>query len=82
MKNVFTEQEVEDFLTKLSREIEGESLLLPTKPTMIDPVEVIKAMSSPSNYAEMMMKLSLEEGKVRGKLELFKRFLKFFQIEI
>jgi len=81
MKNVFTEQEIEDFLLKLSREIQGEALLLPTTPTMIDPVQVVKAMSSPSEYAEMMMKISLAEGEVKGKLEIFKRFLTFFQIK-
>jgi hypothetical protein len=82
MKNVFTEQEVEDFLLKLSREIQGEALLLPTTPTMIDPVQVVKAMSSPSEYAELMMKISLAEGKVKGKLEIFRRFLNFFQVQV
>jgi hypothetical protein len=82
MKNVFTEQEIEDFLLKLSREIQGEALLLPTTPTMIDPVQVVKAMSSPSEYAEMMMKISLAEGMVKGKLEIFRRFLNFFQIQV
>jgi len=38
-------------------------------------------MSSPSEYAEMMMKISLAEGEVKGKLEIFKRFLTFFQIK-
>jgi hypothetical protein len=81
MKNVFTEQEIEDFLLKLSREIQGEALLLPTTPTMIDPAQVLKAMSSPSEYAQLMIDISLAEGKVKGKLEIFKRFLTFFQIQ-
>lgn len=81
MKYVFTEQEVEDFLLKLSREIQGEALLLPTSPAMFDHFQLVKAMSNPSEYAEMMMKISLAEGEVKGKLEIFKRFLTFFQIQ-
>jgi hypothetical protein len=49
---------------------------------MIDPIEVITAMSSPSAYAEMMSKLSQAQGEVMGKLELMKRVLKFFDIEV
>ena len=82
MKTIFTEDEVKEFLIKLSREIQGEALLLPTKPTMIDPIEVITAMSSPSAYAEMMSKLSQAQGEVMGKLDLMKRVLKFFDIEV
>ena len=82
MKTIFTEDEVREFLIKLSREIQGEALLLPSKPTMIDPIEVITAMSSPSAYAEMMSKLSQAQGEVMGKLDLMKRVLKFFDIEV
>jgi hypothetical protein len=82
MRTIFTEDEVKEFLMKLSREIQGEALLLPSKPTMIDPVEVITAMSSPSAYAEMMSKLSQAQGEVIGKLELMKRVLKFFDIDV
>jgi|LakMenEpi03Aug12_release.lakeMendotaPanAssembly.Ray.scaffolds.fasta_scaffold68643_10 hypothetical protein len=82
MRTIFTEDEVKEFLIKLSREIQGEALLLPSKPTMIDPIEVITAMSSPSAYAEMMSKLSQAQGEVMGKLELMKRVLKFFDIEV
>jgi hypothetical protein len=82
MRTIFTEDEVREFLIKLSREIQGEALLLPTKPTMIDPIEVITAMSSPSAYAEMMSKLSQAQGEVMGKLELMKRVLKFFDIDV
>ena len=82
MRTIFTEDEVKEFLIKLSREIQGEALLLPSKPTMIDPIEVITAMSSPSAYAEMMSKLSQAQGEVMGKLELMKRLLKFFEIEV
>ena len=82
MRTIFTEQEVEDFLIKLSREIQGEALLLPSKPTMIDPLELMKSMSSPSAYAEMMSKLSQAQGEVIGKLEPLKRLLKFFDIEV
>ena len=82
MRTIFTEDEVKEFLIKLSREIQGEALLLPSKPTMIDPIEVITAMSSPSVYAEMMSKLSQAQGEVMGKLELMKRVLKFFDIEV
>jgi hypothetical protein len=82
MRTIFTEDEVKEFLIKLSREIQGEALLLPSKPTMIDPIEVITAMSSPSAYAEMMSKLSQAQGEVMGKLELMKRVLKFFDIDV
>jgi len=82
MRTIFTEDEVKEFLIKLSREIQGEALLLPSKPTMIDPIEVITAMSSPSAYAEMMSKLSQAQGEVMGKLDLMKRVLKFFDIEV
>ena len=82
MKTIFTEDEVTIFLVKLSREIQGEALLLPSKPTMIDPIEVITAMSSPSAYAEMMSMLSQAQGEVMGKLDLMKRVLKFFDIEV
>ena len=82
MRTIFTEDEVKEFLIKLSREIQGEALLLPSKPTMIDPIEVITAMSSPSAYAEMMSKLSQAQGEVMGKLDLMKRILKFFDIEV
>jgi hypothetical protein len=82
MRTIFTEQEIEDFLIKLSREIQGEALLLPSKPTMIEPSELVKAMSSASDYAELMSKLSQAQGEVMGKLEILKRFLKFFNIEV
>ena len=82
MKTIFTEDEVTNFLVKLSREIQGEALLLPSTPTMLDPVEVMKFMSSPSAYAEMMSKLSQSQGEVIGKLEVLKRLLTFFNIEL
>ena len=67
---------------KLSREIQGEALLIPCNPSMIDPAELVKAMSSPSAYAEMMSKLSQAQGEVIGKLEVMKRVLKFFDITV
>lgn len=82
MRTIFTEEEIRDFFVKLSREIQGEALLLPSTPTMIDPVDVIKAMSSPSAYAEMMSKISQAQGEVIGKMELMKRFLLFFDIPV
>lgn len=82
MKTIFTEDEVTVFLVKLSREIQGEALLLPSKPAMIDPVEIMKAMSSPSAYAEMMSKVAQAQGEVIGKMELMKRFLLFFDIPV
>ena len=82
MKTIFTEEEVTNFLVKLSREIQGEALLLPSNPTMFDPVDIIKAMSSPSAYGEMMSKISQAQGEVIGKLELMKRVLRFFDIEV
>ena len=82
MKTIFTEDEVTNFLVKLSREIQGEALLLPSTPTMLDPVEVMKSMASPSAYAEMMSKLSQSQGEVIGKLEVLKRLLTFFNIEL
>ena len=82
MRTIFTEEEVESFLMKLSREIQGEALLIPCNPSMIDPAELVKAMSSPSAYAEMMSKLSQSQGEVIGKLEVLKRLLTFFNIEL
>jgi hypothetical protein len=82
MKTIFTEDEVTMFLVKLSSEIQGEALLLPSKLAMLDPVDVIKAMSSPSDYAEMMSTISQAQGEVIGKLEVMKRFLKFFDIPV
>ena len=82
MKTIFTEDEVTIFLVKLSREIQGEALLLPSTPTMLDPVEIMKSMASPSAYAEMMSKLSQAQGEVIGKLEVMKRVLKFFDITV
>lgn len=82
MRTIFTEEEIRDFLVKLSREIQGEALLLPTTPTMIDPETILKAMSSPSSYADMMAKVGQAQGEVIGKMELMKRFLIFFDIPV
>lgn len=82
MRTIFTEDEVKEFLMKLSREIQGEALLLPSKPYNGDPAEIIAAMSNPTSLLEMMSKLSQAQGECLGKLELMKRLLKFFEIEV
>lgn len=80
MKTIFTEEELSEFFTKLSREIQGEALLLPQKPTSIDPLEMLKAMSDPTYASDFISKISKAQGIVIGKTELFKRILDFFDV--
>lgn len=80
MKTNFTEIELTEFFTKISRELQGEALLLPSLPNIIESTEVIQAMTNPSSFVELTANISKAQGEVIGKLELLKKILFFFEV--
>lgn len=80
MKTNFTEIELTEFFTKISRELQGEALLLPSLPAIIDSTEMFQAMTNPTSFVELTANISKAQGEVIGKLELLKKILFFFEV--
>jgi hypothetical protein len=79
-KTFFTKDEIREFLYKLSRETHGESLLLPSMKSLLEPEVLVKAMSSATAYADFVGELSRKQGMVEGKVAIILRFMEFFHL--
>lgn len=80
-KTIFTKDEIREFLYKLSRETHGESLLMPSMKSLLDPDVLIEAMSSATAYADFVGDISRKQGYVEGKVEIIIRIVDFFQLQ-
>ena len=80
-KTTFTKAEIREFFYKISREIHGEALLLPTMNSLTNPEVLEDILSSQQSLIDFTADLSKKQGMIEGKVDIMIRFIDFFDLK-